>query len=178
MQIWKCLWTKRFWVHKQRFSAMRNIREDNFRKSWADVKVLIVALIFLTSVIPFYCLSFWHINGASLTYLSSYFSHYITRAFSPAQTDNLLEWNVLSTVIFLSFRTDRSGQTVQTKIRVWSESTLFAIPSASFACITLRKRHLVQFLGWLQQIFWVSKYLGNLRYIEQSDSLWRSIRFL
>ena len=33
---------------------------------------------------------------------------------------------------------------------VWSGSTLFAIPSASFGCITLRKRHLVQLLGWLQ----------------------------
>ena len=30
----------------------------------------------------------------------------------------------------------------------WSGSTLFAIPSASFGCITLRKRHLVQLLGW------------------------------
>ena len=70
-------------------------------------------------------------------------------------------------VIFLSFRTDRSWKTVQTQIRprgaVWSGSTLFAIPSASFGCITLRKRHLVQLLGWLQPIFWVSKYLGNLR---------------
>ena len=47
---------------------------------------------------------------------------------------------------------------------VWSGSTLFAIPSASFGYITLRKRHLVQLLGWLQQIFWVSEHLGNLRY--------------
>ena len=30
---------------------------------------------------------------------------------------------------------------------VWSGSTLFAIPSASFGCITLRKSHLVQLLG-------------------------------
>ena len=70
------------------------------------------------------------------------------------------------TVIFLSFRTDSSGQTVQTQIRllpVWSGSNLFAIPSTSFGCITLRKRHLVQLLGWLQQMFWVSEYLGNLR---------------
>ena len=36
----------------------------------------------------------------------------------------------LCTIIFLSFRTDRSGQTVQTQIAVWSGSTLFAIPSA------------------------------------------------
>ena len=53
------------------------------------------------------------------------------------------------TVIFLSFRTDRSGQIVQTQIRllleeqsdllgaVWSGSTLFAIPPASFGLITL-----------------------------------------
>ena len=33
---------------------------------------------------------------------------------------------------------------------VWSGSTLFAIPSASFGCITLRKSHLIQLLGWLQ----------------------------
>ena len=86
-----------------------------------------------------------------------------------------------NTVIFLRFRTDRSGQTVQTQIRllleeqsdqglhcldqtaprgaVWSGSTLFAIPPASFGWITLRKRHLVQLLGWLQQILWVSEYL-------------------
>ena len=53
------------------------------------------------------------------------------------------------TVIFLSFRTDRPGQTVQTQIRLlleaWSGSTLFAIPSASFGCITLRKSHLFNF---------------------------------
>ena len=36
--------------------------------------------------------------------------------------------------MILSFRTDRSGQTVQTQIRgaVWSGSTLFAIPAAFF----------------------------------------------
>ena len=33
---------------------------------------------------------------------------------------------------------------------VWSGSTLFAIPSASFRCVTQRKSHLVQILGWLQ----------------------------
>ena len=48
---------------------------------------------------------------------------------------------------------------------VWSGSTLFAIPPASFRRITLRKCHLVQLLGWLQQILWVSEYLGNLRYM-------------
>ena len=68
----------------------------------------------------------------------------------------------MNTVMFLSFRTDRSGQTVQTQIRllleeqsdqglhclpdpdqtaprgaVWSGSALFAIPSALFGLITL-----------------------------------------
>ena len=38
-------------------------------------------------------------------------------------------------------------------------STLFAIPSASFGCITLRKHHLVQVLGWLQYIFGFPKFL-------------------
>ena len=41
---------------------------------------------------------------------------------------------------------------------VWSGSTLFAIPSASFGCITLRKSHLIQLLGWLPQIFWCPKF--------------------
>ena len=49
---------------------------------------------------------------------------------------------MLHTVMFLSFRTDRSGQTVQTQITaprgaVWSGSTLFAIPSALFGLVTL-----------------------------------------
>ena len=70
----------------------------------------------------------------------------------------------MRTVMFLSFRTGRSGQRVQTQIRaVWSGSTLFAIPAASSGFITLRKSHLIQLLGWLQQIFWVSEYLGFLR---------------
>ena len=41
---------------------------------------------------------------------------------------------------------------------VWSGSTLFAIPSASFGCVTLRKSHIVQVLGWLQQIFGCPKF--------------------
>ena len=36
------------------------------------------------------------------------------------------------------------------RIAVWSGSALFAIPSASFGCIILRKSHLVQLLGWLK----------------------------
>ena len=39
---------------------------------------------------------------------------------------------------------------------IWSESTLFAIPSASVGCITEWNSHVVQILEWLQQIFRVS----------------------
>ena len=42
--------------------------------------------------------------------------------------------------MILSFRTDRSGQTVQTQIRLLLEEQSdqgFAIPAASFGCITL-----------------------------------------
>ena len=46
---------------------------------------------------------------------------------------------------------------------VWSGSTLFTIPSSSFGLINLWQSHIVQILEWLQQIFWVSEYLGNLR---------------
>ena len=46
---------------------------------------------------------------------------------------------------------------------VWSGSTLFAIPSVLFGLITLWQSHIVHILEWLQQIFWVSEYLGNLR---------------
>ena len=76
-----------------------------------------------------------------------------------------------TTVMILSFRSDRPEQTVQSQIRlllqeqsdqgvgaVWSGSTLFAIPSAPFGCITLRKSHHVQLLEWLQQIFVCPKF--------------------
>ena len=67
------------------------------------------------------------------------------------------------------FWTYWSEQTVQTQIRllrgaVWLGSTLFVIPSASFGSITLRQSHLVQILGWLQQMFRVSEFLGILQY--------------
>ena len=52
----------------------------------------------------------------------------------------------------------------QTTGAVWSGATLFAIPSESFGLITLWQSHIVQILEWLQQMFWVSEYLGNLRY--------------
>ena len=66
----------------------------------------------------------------------------------------------LFTIIFLSFGTDRSGQTVQTQIR-GAGSTLFAIPSPSFGCITLKGTPSCSTFRRLQQMFWVSEYLGN-----------------
>ena len=52
---------------------------------------------------------------------------------------------------------------------VWSGTTLFAIPSASFGRITLCAllNYLVQILGWLQQFFgwkcvWIFTVLGNM----------------
>ena len=50
---------------------------------------------------------------------------------------------------------------------VWSGCTLFAIPSASFGLTTVWYSHIVQILEWLQQTFWMSEYLGNLRYVEK-----------
>ena len=48
--------------------------------------------------------------------------------------------------MFLKFRTNRSGQTVQTQRgAIWSGSTLFAIPSASFGRVTLWKIHISHF---------------------------------
>ena len=72
----------------------------------------------------------------------------------------------------MSFWTDRSCQTVQTQIRllllgaVWSSSTLFAIPSASFGCMTLiiAEPHCLNF-RISTAIFRVSKFLGVLLYI-------------
>ena len=68
-----------------------------------------------------------------------------------------------STVMILSFRTDRSEQIVQAQRSIWSWSTLFAIPSATFERIILWYSHLVQHLRWLQQMFWVSECFGFLR---------------
>ena len=47
---------------------------------------------------------------------------------------------------------------------VWSESTMFAIPSTAFGPITLWKGHFVEHLGWLSQNVWMSEFLGVLRY--------------
>ena len=76
------------------------------------------------------------------------------------------EQQEVTTVMILSFWTDKSGKTVhQTAPRgaVWSGSTLFACPSASFGCIILHESHLAQILGCIQQIFWVSELLGLLQ---------------
>ena len=47
---------------------------------------------------------------------------------------------IFGTIMILSFQTDMPRQTVQTQIRLLQ----------------------VQILEWLQQIFWVFEYLGNL----------------
>ena len=71
-------------------------------------------------------------------------------------------------VMTLSFRTDRSGQTVQTQTRlllVWSGSSLFAIPFASFGQNVLWFGLFVWILGSLQHKLLVSENLGTLRYL-------------
>ena len=52
------------------------------------------------------------------------------------------------------------------------QATLFAIPSASFGLVTLWQSHIVQILEWLQQIFWMFEYLGNLGYIQLLFITW------
>ena len=64
------------------------------------------------------------------------------------------------TVQILCIGTDRSQQTVQTKIRL----ILFAIPSASFGCIYAMLHQTFLFLGQLWQLFVVSQILEFLRY--------------
>ena len=77
--------------------------------------------------------------------------------------------------MILSFQTDMPEQTVQTQIRLLLEKQ----SDQGLNCLPFRLRRLdsllygraiyiVQILEWLQQIFWVSEYLGNLRY-----SFWR-----
>ena len=52
-------------------------------------------------------------------------------------SEDRMEGQTVTTVMILSFRTDRSGQTVQTQIRAADQRLDFAIPSASFERITL-----------------------------------------
>ena len=82
-------------------------------------------------------------------------------------------------VMIQSFRTNRSGQTVDPKGEVWSGlgavwsglgavwsgSTLFAIQSTSFGCITLWWNHICSNFRTITAIFRVSRFLGFLQYI-------------
>ena len=75
------------------------------------------------------------------------------------------------TVQILCIGTNRSQQTVQTKIRLLLKkqsdqglSTLFAIPSASFGCINAMLHQTFLFLGQLWQLFEVSQILEFLWY--------------
>ena len=73
--------------------------------------------------------------------------------------------------MILSFRTDMPRQTVQTQIWLLleeqSDQGLHCLPFR-LHCLDslLYGRATVQILEWLQQIFWVSEYLGNLRYTD------------
>ena len=72
------------------------------------------------------------------------------------------------TVMILSFRTDRPGQTVQTQIRLLlQEQSGQGLHYLSFRLhrldsLVYGKSHTVQTLEWLQQMFWVSENLGSL----------------
>ena len=68
---------------------------------------------------PISCLE--QTTGLFLTLLNSQIFSYQT------STVIFSKWRILSTVIFLSFRTDRSGQTVQTQIRLLLESSLIRV---------------------------------------------------
>ena len=77
----------------------------------------------------------------------------------------------MCTVMILSFQTDTLGQTVQTQIRMLLEKQ----SDQGLHCLPFHLHRLdsflyggviVQILEWLQQIFWVSEYLGNLRYLD------------
>ena len=73
---------------------------------------------------------------------------------------------ISATVMTLSFRTDMSGQTVQTQIRLLLEEQ----SDRGLHCLLFRLHRLdtllygratVQIWEWLQQIFGVSENLGN-----------------
>ena len=66
----------------------------------------------------------------------------------------------LGTVQILCIGTDRSQQTVQTKIRL--------LPSASFGCINAMLHQTFLFLGQLWQLFEVSQILEFLWYVALS----------
>ena len=86
-------------------------------------------------------------------------------------------WDTLYTVMILSFRTDRPGQTVQTQIRLLleeqSDQGLHCLPfRLQRLDLLLYGRDAVQILECLQQIFWVSEDLGNLQYIQNCYEGW------
>ena len=71
--------------------------------------------------------------------------------------------------MIVSFWTDRSGQTVQTQIRLLLEEKSdqgvhclqFCLPLFD-ALLYAKATLFVWILGWLQQMFWVSEFLGVL----------------
>ena len=142
-------------------SKYRNLLNSQFvqpplvRSSWLSNWLCILSLIkrpcLLTSSYdsPSLC---WLRSHQRMKYTTwgwpLYFSQ-ITSVFIPSST-LLLNYALCCsvtlqclqyTILILNFWIDRSGQTVQTQIRLL----------------------LVQILGWLQQIFWMSEFLGFLR---------------
>ena len=84
---------------------------------------------------------------------------------------------LFSNWMILSFRTDRSEQTVSTQRgAIWCWSKLFAIPSASFGCITLWIIHISQLLGYLQVFLPGVRILGVLRYFAQQRRIVSNIK--
>ena len=64
-----------------------------------------------------------------------------------------------STIMILNFRTGRSGK----QRRPLKEQSDQSLPcSTSFGCLTQWLSHIVQILGWLQQIYRVFEFLGFL----------------
>ena len=82
--------------------------------------------------------------------------------------------------MILSFRTDIPGHTVQTQIRLLleeqSDQGLHCLPFRlhPLALLTYGRANIVQILKWLQQIVWLSEYLGNLWLSEYLGNLWLS----
>ena len=92
---------------------------------------------------------------------------------SPIQQRCIISVHIQATVMTLSFQTGRSGQTVQTQIRLLleeqSDQGLHCLLLNSI-CIFLTKYPLrfglfVRVLGRLQQSFLASENLGTLRYV-------------
>ena len=77
------------------------------------------------------------------------------------------------TVMILSFRTDMPGKTVQTQIRHWPSLIRFYTVCHS-VCIVWTHYSMVEPHSWNFRVittnFWVSEYLGNLRYLNTITS--------